>query len=115
MSLPEVAPQQGEYKHRAVAYCLVKYNCVLAFKRTKISTLNVHSCILIVSVILQQKKVLSVNCQNIRPISFVNVIGTEGRRKTNLYTVFLEMDDLFTKDVFYTIIEANIFYKEKCI
>ena len=45
----------------------------------------------------------------------MNVIGTEGRRKTNLYTVFLEMDDLFTKDVFYTIIEANIFYKEKCI
>ena len=79
------------------------------------STLNVHSCILIVSVILQQKKVLSVNCQNIRHISFVNVRGTEGRRKTNLYTVFLEMDDLFTKDVFYTIIEANIFYKEKCI
>ena len=115
MSLPEVAPQQGEYKHRAVAYCLVKYKGVLAFKRTKISTLNVLSCILIVSVILQQKKVLSVNCQNIRPISFVNVIGAEGRRKTNLYTVFLEMDDLFTKDVFYTIIEANIFYKEKCI
>ena len=115
MSLPEVAPQQGEYKHQAVAYCLVKYNCVLPFKRTKISTLNVHSCILIVSVILQQKKVLSVNCQNIRPSSFVNVIGAEGRRKTNLYTVFLEMDDLFTKDVFYTIIEANIFYKEKCI
>ena len=89
--------------------------CSELTKRTKISILNVHSCLLIVSVILQQKKVLSVNCQNIRPISFVNVIGTEGRRKTNLYTVFLEMDDLFTKDVFYTIIEANIFYKEKCI